>query len=446
MFSRLYRRGERKGRSQLEDYLTEVFASLFDRLDESARRSLLHSLMHSDAREPFDTTFRQIHDANLDTQMVRDESGRGKRPDMVLRRGGRDILVIEAKLGGAIARHVDHAAQLEEGVGPATVSQLHTYSTWIAGRNATADGWPGAVVLLTAWTAPPKGFPSEGAVFETVRTWTHVAAWLNDKVGTLNPVPQALARDLIAFLREKQLLDRHFSARDLAAYTLYATSEDALRHTFRKTMEAVAAAYPDLGDFRHSAVGNDGEWRSTGAGSILSGSSSIATAGFTSPLAYAPSRASALARTAWISPTTSRSSSPTSATRTSSRSRSTAYPRCRKDGSRSRRGPRASCHESRAPLPRKSRPACPRSQRMGERAGRPSRGRDPHQRRAGSQHLKGTCSRRRSISSDHWARPWPGQEGFGWNVGDERNACYEAHRRAARLHVEVGEFSLNDGD
>ena len=259
MFSRLYSRGEREGRSQLEDYLTEVFASLFDRLDEKARRSLLHALIDEKARRPFNLAFQYVGDADLDTQVRLDESGFRKRPDMVLRRGGRDILVIEAKLGAAIAQHVDHDAPPVDGISPKTVSQLKTYSTWIAGRNAGADRWPGAVILLTAWTAPPDGFPSQGAAFESVRTWTDVGTWLERNIRSLDPVCKALGADLVTFLKERQLMNRHFNARDLAAYTLYATSEDALRHTFRKAMEGVAEAHPALGKFQRNDVGNDGD-------------------------------------------------------------------------------------------------------------------------------------------------------------------------------------------
>ena len=191
--------------------------------------------------------------------MTLDVTGDRKRPDMVLRLDHRDVLVIEAKLGAAIGQHVDRDAPTIEG-GVATKSQLKTYASWISRRNADpADDWPGALVLLTAWTPPPGGYPSKDASgpMESVRTFTQVAKWLLANAGSLDAVASALALDLLSFLKEKKLLDRHFNARDLAAFTLYAVSEDAFRHTFREVMKALAITYPDVGGYGHGYVGTD---------------------------------------------------------------------------------------------------------------------------------------------------------------------------------------------
>ncbi len=232
MFSRLY---GRSGRSQLEDYLTEAFGSVFDRLDGDARRSVLHALMDKPARTRFDEAFPMLERGVLVTQLTLDPTGQGKRPDIVLRVGGRDVLVIEAKLGAAIGLHADPDAPAVPGAEPVTRTQLATYSAWIAGRNAdAADAWPGAMVLLTAWTPPPPGFPStSGKALESARTWSQVARWIMDHGRLLEPGPRALAVDLLSFLKEKNLLDRHFDARDLATVSLYAASDDAFRHTAR---------------------------------------------------------------------------------------------------------------------------------------------------------------------------------------------------------------------
>ena len=260
MFSRLYARGERSGRSQLEDYLTEAFASVFDRLGGEERRSLFHALMEGAARAKFDAAFPDLQQAALVTQVTLDATGDRKRPDMVLRLGGRDVLVIEAKLGAAIARHVDCDAQATDGGQVVTRSQLDTYAIWIAGRNrGLADGWPGALVLLTAWTAPPDGFPQvePNSVLESVRTWSQVANWIVAYAKSPDLVSHALATDLLSFLKEKNLLERHFNARDLAALTHYAGADDAFKHTVRTAMRAVAKAYPRLGAFKDYSVGVD---------------------------------------------------------------------------------------------------------------------------------------------------------------------------------------------
>ena len=260
MFSRLYARGERPGRSRLEDYLTEVFGSLFDRLGGEARRTLLHALMDGAARARFDETFPELDEVSLATQVTLDATGHHKRPDMVLRLHGQDILVIEAKLGAPVARYIDRDAPVVEGNEVITKGQLEIYATWIAGRNSgPTDSWPGALILLTAWTPPPEGFPSTDAagVFESVRTWTHVAKWIDAHVSSLDAVSLALARDLLAFLKEKNLLDRHFNARDLAALTHYAGADDAFKHTVGVAMRAVAKAHAGLGVFKDYSVGVD---------------------------------------------------------------------------------------------------------------------------------------------------------------------------------------------
>ena len=260
LFSRLYARGERGGRSQLEDYVTEAFGSVFDRLDAEARRSLLHALIDRSTRSLFDQTFEDVGGAVLATQVSLDATGRHKRPDMVLRLRGRDVLIIEAKLGAAMVQHVDADASTTDGAGGASHTQLATYARWIGGRNAEAgDAWPGAVIMLTAWTAPPAGFPSQATtgVRESVRTWTHVAHWIVANASRLEPLSRALCGELLAFLKEKNLLDRYFDARDLATLTLYAASDDAFRHTTRTAMKAIATAHPALGPFRPANIGVD---------------------------------------------------------------------------------------------------------------------------------------------------------------------------------------------
>ena len=260
VFSRLYGRGGRSRRSQLEDYLTEAFGSVYDRLDGVAKRSLLHALMDEAARSRFDEAFPVLERDVLATQVTLDETGHRKRPDMVLRIGGRDVLVIEAKLGAVIGLHTDPDASATPGAEPVTQTQLTTYSTWIAGRNAGAsDAWPGAVVLFTAWTPPPAGFPSTSAkALESSRTWSQVAKWILDHSRLPQTGHQALTIDLLSFLKEKNLLDRHFDARDVATVTLYAASDDAFKHTTRTVMKALSVAYPALGNFAWSNVGVDG--------------------------------------------------------------------------------------------------------------------------------------------------------------------------------------------
>ncbi len=260
LFSRLYTRGGGRGRSQLEDYLTEVLGTVFDRLDGRAKRSFLRAMMDRSASALFDKAFDNLDSAVLATQVKLDKTGQGKRPDMVVRLGGRDILVIEAKLGAAMMQHHDPDAPEGEGDEAVTRSQLATYAKWIAGRNeGQSDGWPGAVILLTAWTPPPIGFPSKLAtcVRESVRTWTGVAAWIVMYSATLDAVPRALSGELLAFLKEKNLLDRHIDARDVAALTFYAASEEAFRHTTRSVLKAIVEAHPNLGSYRSTSVGVD---------------------------------------------------------------------------------------------------------------------------------------------------------------------------------------------
>ena len=259
MFSRLYGRGERNGRSHLEDYLTEAFGSVFDRLESDARRSLLHAIMDGAARKRFDEAFPVLERDVLVTQVTLAATGHGKRPDMVLRIGGRDVIVIEAKLGAPIARHVDPDAPQVPGAEPVSRTQLASYAAWIAGRNAeSTDAWPGAVILLTAWTPPPEGFPSKDLeVLESARTWSQVARWILDHGSRLQPISRALAADLLSFLKEKNLLDRHFNARDLAALTHYAGADDAFKHTVRVAMRAIAKAHAGLGGFKEYSVGVD---------------------------------------------------------------------------------------------------------------------------------------------------------------------------------------------
>lgn len=115
------------------------------------------------------------------------------------------------------------------------------------------------MILLTAWTPPPEGFPSKDPkLLESARTWSQVARWILDHGSQLEPSSRALAADLLSFLKEKNLLDRHFNTRDLSAFTFYAMSEDAFRYTFCDVMKAIATAHLELGPYKVGSVGIDG--------------------------------------------------------------------------------------------------------------------------------------------------------------------------------------------
>ena len=161
MFSRLYAYRERPGRSRLEDFLTEALSDLFNRLPAQDKLAML-ALMLRLTPMAIGTTMRAVAAAGRVEARTQVTIKTGHRPDIVFYADGEPAIVLEAKIGAAYQRHIkDGPLDAADAPSEIETNQLATYGEWIEGH--ARPGWPGAVVLLTAWTAPPADFATDGA-------------------------------------------------------------------------------------------------------------------------------------------------------------------------------------------------------------------------------------------------------------------------------------------
>lgn len=252
LYSRLYNYRERPSRSSLENYLSEGFADLFNRLPISIRTELLVEMLPVSCSDRIREKCRDANAIEATTQVTIRALGSIKRPDLIVNVGGKPIIVFEAKVGAGLQEHrladEDTEQLTEQGRQVEFQSQLATYSQWIGSQ--CNGNWPGAVVLLTHATQAPEGFNDDGnagkSIIGSTRTWRDVGTWLTDNLDmTLSETTHcALARDFTHFLKGHGLMSDFVSSRDLAATALFIPAYRALNHTFDTVLSAVVSKYP----------------------------------------------------------------------------------------------------------------------------------------------------------------------------------------------------------
>ncbi|WP_158811605.1 type I restriction enzyme HsdR N-terminal domain-containing protein [Beijerinckia sp. L45] len=243
MFSRLYSYRERDSISPLENFLTEALAELFRRLPANLQVSFALALVPPADRRSFSQVFNREVAITLETQVSIPVSNASKRPDLVLYGNGRPLLIIEAKVGAGLQEHeIAGDPNFTDSV-RLTQHQLKTYADWIKRENDHAGDWPGAIAFLTAYTVPPADFAEglyRGAI-SAVRTWRHIGDWIFREVPIANKSTTycAFAAELRQFLKERNLMTKYMSSRDLAAAALFAPAASNLEVTFAEVMKAV---------------------------------------------------------------------------------------------------------------------------------------------------------------------------------------------------------------
>ena len=251
LFARLFAYRTRAAREPLEDFLTEAFADLFDRLAANEKRELFDLFLTRGTVERLMNAVSDLDTLRIRTQVAIPKSG--KRPDIVVSSGDRKLFVIEVKVGAAYQEHEDERENEQTEVDIHT--QLETYARWMADERKEEAVWPGAVVLLTAWTEPPADFvcQREDQVITNVVRWKQVGQWLAASFTSQSRgiTKNALATDLYKFIEEKGLMTKYPSARDLAAAMIFTPSCAAIDAMFYDNIEVVAKNFPKLSASRH---------------------------------------------------------------------------------------------------------------------------------------------------------------------------------------------------
>ena len=246
MLSRLFTYRELPTLSPLENFLTEAFAALFQRLPADLKRSLVAKIIPPTALMAFDVACPDIDHLQISTQVVIPYS---YRPDVVFSVDDRPLIAVEIKVGAGLQEHT-----LKTGVAgevETSRNQLESYAEWIREENAKRhDAWRGSVALLTAHTNAPPDFVDgrPDGIARSTWSWKEFGDWIVENVDMDQSARThcALAADIYLFLEEQKLMSRHFTARDLAAATLYVSSSPTLPKSFKEAILAVAKHVPKL--------------------------------------------------------------------------------------------------------------------------------------------------------------------------------------------------------
>jgi hypothetical protein len=221
-----------------------------------------------------------------------------KRADLVLKMGMTPLLVIENKINAPLRVHqrnkvssaltADREVKGEEGKSAVKVpskekslqeedsnqedaeirSQLHTYGEWLRdslAQSQMANGWLGALVLLTHSSLAPDDFGSVsgpgnyGVQWQRTCRWHQVARWLdrvNDNFdglskthgsGDQRPGWVVLAHEAAEFLRGRKMTNDNLSRTDLLVVDAYFSGLiERIEATFSTVREKIESEVPQI--------------------------------------------------------------------------------------------------------------------------------------------------------------------------------------------------------
>lgn len=202
-------------RSPREDYLTECFANVFNRLPPSAQRYLVSELLIPESlKQAFDQILETAAPLKMETQHYIE----GGRIDLVLYAGGHPLVAIENKINA-----------------PVLDQQLVRYGQWI---RSEAAGPIAVVCFLTHLTQPPSGFlsgrASSGHAVPHITTWAGVADLLMRLLRNkeLDAAAMLLCNELRYFLEENDMSTEYAGRDEFAAALLYLRAGSLMDRTF----------------------------------------------------------------------------------------------------------------------------------------------------------------------------------------------------------------------
>lgn len=259
LYGRLFTYRPRPSRLPLEDFLSEALADLLNRLPRARHVTFVADvLLRGDAGAAWLSFMARKPDAQLEwtTQHTVREGPTPSRADMVLLVDGRERLVVESKVGAPIRGHTAAIGGDEDGgrdiVVVADPNQLTTYGAWLA-RRCHGHCWPGALVLLTHRSEPPRGYGPIGYGVPHVVTcrWRDVWKWARATGAEgSNPAQGAwapLAAELAAFLEAQRMSADYMKQNDVAQAQVFIAAADRIQHTFNAIEERLRGLKAELG-------------------------------------------------------------------------------------------------------------------------------------------------------------------------------------------------------
>ncbi|MGY3370219.1 hypothetical protein ACVWZL_007344 [Bradyrhizobium sp. GM2.4] len=230
-YGRLFKYRESKGRTPLEDFLSESLADLFNRLPKLEQLSFIDRLfVPSELKSKWHSRASTSIELWMKTQVAISEG----RLDILILCDKHPVIVVESKIKSPVGKRPDGS------------DQLQNYSQWLKRQSDESGGNVAVICLLNHLTPPPKDFiePSSNHYEATPKLlrWSQVAAELKSLSGD-DKLPldvRTLAEELYLFLLEQDMTSESPRLEDFAAAIIFVKAGSRISKAFEDVFEHVS--------------------------------------------------------------------------------------------------------------------------------------------------------------------------------------------------------------
>jgi hypothetical protein len=287
IYTNLFRYRPRPTRTPQEDFLTAALADILNRVPRDTSVKFVADILLAghEKRQLWLDFANAIPVAQLRwVTQIGVRHRQGGIVDLLLLVDGQEAIVIENKIGAMVRAHKDELAEptdVEADPKPlpslpvADANQLRTYGNWLAALCKDRP-WPGALILLTHYSAAPADFDGPtpgnyGVPLLQVCRWGMIWRWakvvgaqalandvFNDDPKT-RPDWKGLCHEFAEFLEEENMTSDYMTFHDLAAIEVFVSSANRIERTFQVVREALKPAKNEFGKGNFYALAYDGD-------------------------------------------------------------------------------------------------------------------------------------------------------------------------------------------
>jgi hypothetical protein len=220
IYHSLYKYPSSDERSQLENYLTEAFVNILNRLKKDETVLFLKECLLKYSNNGYTVTefikdIENVRNFSWKSQYTIYYEGASKYPDIALW-GEELLLLIENKVGAGFTYHQDNEGDVDDSQ---VQNQLEVYGRWLSAKNPKSG-----LVLLTHNTNAPDNFLNDNkyqANLRSITSWKSVYKWFRrwSHTGNKEHIRKKLAYEFIVFLEGIGMSD--ISNKDLSVLDLY---------------------------------------------------------------------------------------------------------------------------------------------------------------------------------------------------------------------------------
>ena len=230
IYHSLYKYPSSDERTQLENYLTEAFIDILNRMkkDETIlflKECLLNNCNNGCICSEIFSKIEKAKHFSWKSQYAINYKGTNKYPDIALI-VEEVFIFIENKVGAGFTYHMDNGDVINEDVSDynQTQNQLEVYSQWLSESKTK-----GGLVLLTYNTNAPSDFLADNkkypANLRAIANWKEVHKWFSrwSQEGNREHMRKKLAYEFVLFLEDIGMSD--ISNRDLSVLDLFLSNK-----------------------------------------------------------------------------------------------------------------------------------------------------------------------------------------------------------------------------